>query len=88
MKKDHLGQLVFSPSDLVRYLGSPFASWMDRYSLENPDAVIPDEETEDERLIAQTGEQHEKTAFEGFKPVLKVMPIQAGMNFSLFEHIS
>ena len=36
MKKDFSGQLVFSPSDLVRYLASPFASWMDRYSLENP----------------------------------------------------
>ena len=55
MKKDLSGQLVFSPSDLVRYLGSPFASWMDRYYLENPGAVTPDEETEDAQLIAQTG---------------------------------
>jgi predicted RecB family nuclease len=67
MKKDHLGQLVFSPSDLVRYVGSPFASWMDRYSLENPGAVIPDEETEDERLIAQTGEKHERAVLDEFK---------------------
>jgi hypothetical protein len=29
---------------------------MDRYCLENPCAVTPDEATEDEQLIAQTGE--------------------------------
>ena len=75
MKKDALGQLVFSPSDLVRYLGSPFASWMDRYELENPGAVIPDEETEDERLIAQIGEQQEQTMFEAFTPIPKVVSI-------------
>lgn len=32
---------------------------MDRYHLENPGAVTPDEETEDQRLIAETGNQHE-----------------------------
>ena len=55
MKKDSSGQLRYSPSDLVRYLASPFASWMDRYHLENPDAVTPDEQTAEDRLIAQTG---------------------------------
>lgn len=81
MKKDLSGQLVFSPSDLVRYLGSPFASWMDRYHIVNPGAVTPDEETEDERLIAQTGKQQEQTVVEGFKPVPKVVSIQAGRPF-------
>lgn len=54
------GQLLYSPSDLVRYLASPFASWMDRYYIENPGAVTPDEDTEEERLIAQTGQEHER----------------------------
>jgi predicted RecB family nuclease len=58
MKKS-AGQLVFSPTDLIRYLASPFASWMDRYYWEFPDAVKPDEESDDERLVAQTGVQHE-----------------------------
>lgn len=58
---------MFSPSDLIRYLASPFASWMDRYSLENPGAVAPDEETEDGQLIAQTGAQHERAVLEEFK---------------------
>ncbi len=67
MKKDLSGQLVFSPSDLIRYLASPFASWMDRYSLENPGAIAPDEETEDGQLIAQTGAQHERAVLDEFK---------------------
>jgi len=61
MKKELSGLLVYSPSDLVRYLTSPFASWMDRYYLENRGAVTPDPETEDEKLIAETGNEHERT---------------------------
>lgn len=30
------GMLIFSPSDLVTYFQSPFASWMERARLENP----------------------------------------------------
>ena len=37
---------------------------MDRYYSENPTAVIADEETEDERLIAQTGDQHERAVLD------------------------
>ena len=53
------GQLVFSPSDLNRYLASPFASWMDRLYLENRRAVRPDAESDEQKLIAQIGDQHE-----------------------------
>ena len=53
------GPVVYSPSDLIRYFASPFASWMDRYHLENPNGIAPDEETEDQKLVAQTGDQHE-----------------------------
>lgn len=66
MKKKS-GQLVYSPSDLVRYFASPFASWMDRYYLENPGAVTPDAKTEDEKLIAQTGDKFEQTVLEELK---------------------
>jgi predicted RecB family nuclease len=61
------GRLVFSPSDLIRYLASPFSSWMDRYRLENPEAAIPDEETEDQKLIAQTGNEHEAAVLAEFR---------------------
>jgi uncharacterized protein len=60
-------KIIYSPSDLIRFVSSPFASWMDRYYLENPDAVTPDEETEDQKLIAQTGDNHEQTMLEEFK---------------------
>src|SRR5882757_1012415 len=53
------GSVVYAPSDLIRYFASPFASWMDRYSLEYPDVITPDEETEDQKLVAQTGVRHE-----------------------------
>jgi predicted RecB family nuclease len=59
--KKHAGQLIYSPSDLIRFLASPFASWMDRYYLEDHRAVTPDEESEDQKLIIQTGEEHERT---------------------------
>lgn len=65
--KKYSGQLVFSPSDLITYLASPFASWMDRYRLENPDAVVPDAETEDQKLIAKTGDAHEQTVLGEWK---------------------
>ena len=67
MKKDSSGQLRYSPSDLVRYLASPFASWMDRYHLEYPGEVSPDEQTDDQKLIAQSGNQHERTVLQEFR---------------------
>jgi predicted RecB family nuclease len=60
-------QLVYSPTDLIRYLASPFASWMDRYHFENPSAALPDQPTDDQRLIAQTGNQHEQDTLVGFR---------------------
>ena len=42
MKKES-GTIVYSPSDLIRYMASPFASWLDRYNLENPGVITPDE---------------------------------------------
>ncbi len=54
-------QLIYSPSDLIRFLDSPYASWMERYSLEFPDTIQPDEETAEQKLVARTGDQHEAT---------------------------
>lgn len=66
MRKNN-GQLVFSPSDLISYLASPFAAWMERYHLEHPDAAKPDEESEDEKLVAQTGNEHEREVLKELK---------------------
>lgn len=65
--KKHSGQLIYSPSDLIRYLSSPFASWMDRYYLENPEEVVPDEETDDQKSFAETGNRHELAVLSEFK---------------------
>ena len=78
MRKEQLGRLVYSPSELVRYPASPFASWMDRYYLENPGAVTPDPQTEDEKLIVETGNEHERTVLKELKssaPTLVKIPI-------------
>jgi uncharacterized protein len=40
---------------------------MDRYNLENPKAVTPDQETEDQKLIARTGDEHERLILEELK---------------------
>lgn len=66
MKKQS-GRIIYSPSDLVRYAHSPFASWMDRYYLENAEKVTPDQEREDQELIALTGDQHERAMLDEFK---------------------
>ena len=50
MRKE-TGTIIYSPSDLIRYLASPFASWLDRYELENRGAIKPDEQTEEEKLL-------------------------------------
>jgi predicted RecB family nuclease len=70
-------QLIFSPSDLIRYLASPFSSWMDRYYLEHPDLLAPDPRTEDERLVAETGDRHEAEVLAKLKqdhPLLVEVP--------------
>ena len=59
MRRDSNGRLVYSPTDLVRFHGSAFASWMDRFQLERPGVVTPDPETEEDRLVFGLGNKHE-----------------------------
>jgi len=51
MRKHRDGTLTYSPSDLVRFQGSPFATWMDRFALERPGVVTPDEADDQDRLV-------------------------------------
>ena len=55
------GTIIFSPSDLTRFMESPFASWMDRLYLEFPDSVTPDERSDELQLYADAGITHEAT---------------------------
>ena len=69
------GKLVYSPSDLITYLKSPFASWMEHYYLENRDKIKPDEATEDEKLIAEMGNKHELEMLNEFRGKTNVAEI-------------
>ena len=74
MKKQS-GSIIYSPTDLIRYLASPFASWLDRYYLENPDAITPDKQTEEEELLSRTGDKHEQSVLSGYKASTSVIEI-------------
>src|SRR5438132_5660821 len=65
--KKYSGTIIYSPSDLIRYLASPFASWLDRYYLENLGAIMPDEQTEEEKLLSHAGDEHERSILTGYK---------------------
>jgi len=67
MKKES-GTIIYSPSDLIRYLASPFGSWLDRYRLEGLGEIKPDEQTEEEKLLSRTGDEHE-SAESRFGPI-------------------
>ena len=39
MRKNDDGTINFSPSDLIVHMGSPFASWMARLSIDHPEQL-------------------------------------------------
>ena len=59
--------LIFSPSDLIRFMESPYASFMERLRLEHPDRVQPDQQDEAGQLIARQGIEHERGFLEGLR---------------------
>jgi len=83
MRKNSNGGLIFSPSDLIRYLNSPFASWMDRYHLERPNELRPDEPSEDQRLIMESGLKHEAAVLDEFRRAVPDMVEVASKNFNV-----
>ena len=62
------GQLRFSPSDLTKFMESPFASWMDRFRIEHPDKA-PEKDPVDALMtsLAQKGYEHEENLEAEFK---------------------
>jgi uncharacterized protein len=58
--------LVFSPSDLITYMASPFASWMDHYHLCNPGELTPDEDSDQLKMIQDEGNAHEAKELQKF----------------------
>lgn len=64
-RESNTSGLIFSPSDLTRYIDSPFASWMARHRLEIPDSGI-EKDPEDPLLahLAGKGLEHEANFLE------------------------
>ncbi len=61
------GELIFSPSDLVGFTYSEFASWMDRFKLEcSPQAPEPDAVDSFMQLLFAKGESHEAAMLNTF----------------------
>jgi uncharacterized protein len=52
-------KIVYSPSDVITFVKSPFASWMDRQYLENPESLTPDEDDAMLTVLARRGNEHE-----------------------------
>lgn len=53
-------QIIYSPSDLIRFMESEFASWMDRHYIELK-KFSPDPDSADKKVVYESGEAHEKT---------------------------
>ncbi len=65
MRRSEKGAMFFSPSDLVTYLGCPYASLFDLQHLFSPQDLPP--ETEGDRLLKNKGLQHERNYLESLR---------------------
>jgi predicted RecB family nuclease len=52
--------LLFSPSDLIRFMESEFASWMDRHYVELK-KFPPDPDSAEKKVVYESGNAHENT---------------------------
>ena len=68
MYKDDNGKLVYSPSDLIVYMESPFASWMNRLEKEGlTDSIDKDAADSMMSVLARKGLAHEQAYLEYLK---------------------
>lgn len=72
------GSVIFSPSDMVTFVESEYASWMDRLYLEQPGFVQPDAPDDQGRMIMDAGVVHEKRVLEMLAAEGEVTHIPAG----------
>lgn len=57
-------KLIYSPSDIVQFVNSQFACWMNRKLFEEPESVQPDEEDPQLKVLQNKGDLHEKEYLE------------------------
>lgn len=67
VRKDGASRIIYSPRDLVEFMASPFAAWMSRLALDDPERAIPDERTEEDAILQEEGERHEHAYLEKLK---------------------
>ena len=53
-------KLIYSPSDIVQFVNSQFASWMNRKLIEEPKSEQPDEDDPQLKILQNKGDLHEK----------------------------
>jgi len=75
-RQDRDSRIIFSPSDLCRFLESEFVSFMDRLYLERPEGLIRDQDSDTDRLLQERGIEHEKQFLDRLKarglPVVEI----------------
>ena len=59
--------LLFSPTDLTKYLQNPYVSWMDRLHAERPGEFTPDEVSANLELVFKKGLEHEAHYLESLR---------------------
>ncbi len=59
--------LLFSPSDLTRFLQNPYVTWMDRLHLEQPGTLEPDKADTQLEMVFAKGLEHERLYLESLK---------------------
>ena len=57
-------KLIYSPSDIVQFVNSQFACWMNRKLFEEPESVQPDEDDPQLKILQDKGDLHEKAYLE------------------------
>ncbi len=63
-------QLLYSPRDLIQFVQSEFAIWMERYALEYPEMALPKPAPDEMmRILQQLGEDHERSYVESLRRV-------------------
>ncbi len=61
MYKRTADSLVYSPSDLTRFMESAWVTWMDRFHCEFPGAAVPDKPSETDEMLQKKGIAHEES---------------------------
>jgi predicted RecB family nuclease len=64
------GQYQYTPTDLIEFFRSPFASWMSRYHHDFPGHLQPDSDPPELASLATAGERHEQRVLARLQAVI------------------